>query len=533
MKYDQLKSDRGNFNNLWDEVSEMFLPRKSSVFDSKSVQGERKTKVFSSVGIHANEIHANAMHSMLTNPTIQFFEYTTGIPSLDTNVNVKKYLEARTEVTHNGLNDSNFHTEVHENYLDLGVFGTDILRMEEDDRDMIRFESRPVYEFVLQENEHGEVDQVGREKEFTGDQLLSKYGQEWIDKHFKGNFDQVEQYKRQLIADPVRKFTTIEFVQPKKLYERHKVEVTSNKAQIMGLVLKEHGMLIKESGFNEEIYAVSRLMKSSNEVYGRSYAMKSLPAMLSLNELMKIVIQSSQLNSKPTVTVPDDGGYPGFRIFPGAINYFRPGSERPEAFNPNSRHDISVEMLERLATEIKVAFMNDKLELPSFDRATTLEIQAKRDEDLRSMSPVLARQHKEKLIPLIRRVDAVFERAGAFQSLEVPKELEGQGITIKYNSAIARVQKSVLAENANKWLASMQMGMQMEETVKDNINFDNYAKYQAFALSAPAALLNSPEVIKQIRDQRAEQMQAQMEAEQAALQAETADKASGALQKLA
>ena len=529
-RFDQMNEEKSNWTNLFDEVLELYLPRKSFVFD-KTTQGQKKTRVVSSVGIQANEVHANALHSFLTNPTVQFFEYYTGDPQIDTDIEVKKFLDMRTELAHSVLNESNFHTEVHENYLDLGVLGTDVLRMEDDKDQIIRFEARPIYDYVIAENPYGVVDQVGREKLFTGDNIVRKYGTDWIEKFYADSPGMAQDFIQKLLKDTRQKFKIIEFIQPKEIYKNHKIKII-NRPFVMATVFAEKNMLIKQNGYNEELYAVSRLTKSSHEVYGRSHAMKTLPDMLSLNELQRVVIQGAQMNSKPPVVLTDDGGYPGFRMHPGAVNYRRPGADAPIAFNPNSRHDIGVDMLERLTTAVKNGFNNDKLELPNFQRATTLEVQAKRDEDLRSLSPMLARQHNEKLVPLVRRLDALCERAGIFKDLKIPKLLENKSIGIKYSSQIARVQKTVLAENANKWLASIQNAAQMNPEMIDNIDFDAFVKYQAFSLSAPSYLLRTEGDVQALRKQRADQQADQMEREAALQDSQTAKQSADALQKI-
>jgi hypothetical protein len=538
-KYEELHSERSNFQNLWDEVLELFLPRKSFVFTKNNAQGEKRTSnIFSSRGMQAAEMFANAMHTMLTNPTVQFMEYYSGFPDIDIDVDAKRFFDARTEIVHNILNSSNFQTEIHECYFDLATLGTDILRTEEDDVDVVRFESRPVFEYVLEENPRGLIDQLGREKQYTGIQLLRKFGESWIYDSFEGEAKQSlgDEYKRKLANGPsTEKHDVIEFIMPKEVYKIQEIE-TINRNHVMAIVMKKDKKLIKQEGYNEEIYSCSRLMKSSHEVYGRSHAMKSLPSMLTLNELRKMYLQAGQLGLKPPVMVTDDGTYPGFKIYPGAINYTRPGTERPTPFNSGVRIDISRELMIDVGEEIDKNFMLDKLELPSFQRATTAEVQAKRDEDLRLLSPMLARQHYEKLIPLIRRVDAICRRKGLFTGLKVPDIIKrkseelGEDITlsIKYSSAIARVQKNVLGDNANKWLGSLQLASQMNPEVLDNVNFDNFTKYQAFSFSAPSALLRGSEEVSAIRKDREEKQAEQMEQQMALMQAQTASQSAKA-----
>ena len=523
-RYGEMDSETHNWKERWEEVTEYFLPRKNKIYEhthNTHTRGDRRHNVIDSTGIRANEVFANAMHSMLTNPTIQFFEYSTGNPQLDGITAVRKYLEERGEIIHSLINESNFHTEIHECYLDLGVLGTDVLRVEEDDERIVNFESRPINEFRVKENAYGEIDQVGRVKLMDGHQILSKFGDKWIMDHFKDQFDgmdgyeeMAEDYKYKLIesAKKHERHEVIEFIQPKKIYKLDGMKVKSRKAHVMCYVLKKNKMLIKETGYNERIYSISRLMKSSGEHLGRSFAMSCLGDMMTLNELKKIIIQGAHFNVKPPILIPDDNTYGSFKLFPGAMNFVRPGtSDEIRPFNPNSNHNIGLDLLERLGTDIREAFLNDKLELPNLARTNQEGVRSTRDENLRHMSPILSRQHNEKLVPIIARVDAIAERRGLFDDLALPEELKGNSISINFTSAIARVQRKELAENANLLLGNVINLAQAKEdpTILDIIDEDAYVRYVGFGLSSPSKILRTKAEMEERMEQAKQQQEQQ------------------------
>ena len=159
-------------------------------------------------------------------------------------------------------------------------------------------------------------------------------------------------------------------------------------------------------------------------------------------------------------------------------------------------------------------------------------MKAVKEQDLRLLSPMLSRQHNEKLTPLIRRVDAVAERRGAFDSLEVPKELEGQSVSIAFSSAIARVQKTQLADNATRWFAAIEAMAQSKPEVLDWVNEDNFAKYMAQSLSTAGVLVRSSEEVADIREQRQAQQAQQLEMQQQAQEAQLAESGANVAQKM-
>ena len=178
-RFEQLKSNRINWEQHWQEIADYVLPRKDDIYKTRMV-GEKKgqNKVFDSTGIHANELLASALHGMLTNPSTQWFELSTGDEQLDQQDDVRLWLQSAVRQMHRVLNNSNFQTEIHEVYLDLGSFGTACMRIEEDEEDIIRFHSRPIYEAYIDQNNKGQVDTVYRSWMWSTRQIAQEFGEE-------------------------------------------------------------------------------------------------------------------------------------------------------------------------------------------------------------------------------------------------------------------------------------------------------------------------------------------------------------------
>ena len=67
-------------------------------------------------------------------------------------------LDEATRRIHAALNASNFQTEVHELYLDLGCFGTSAMFVEEDVRESLRFSTRALAEIFVAEDAQSRID---------------------------------------------------------------------------------------------------------------------------------------------------------------------------------------------------------------------------------------------------------------------------------------------------------------------------------------------------------------------------------------
>ena len=73
---DELKSQRMNFERLWQEVSELVLPRKAD-FTAVQAQGaKRGRKLFETTAVNAAELLAAGLHGLMTNPAGKWFSLT-------------------------------------------------------------------------------------------------------------------------------------------------------------------------------------------------------------------------------------------------------------------------------------------------------------------------------------------------------------------------------------------------------------------------------------------------------------------------
>jgi len=134
-----LKSDRQTWENHWQEIGDFVIPRRGEVTVKFSPGQKRNTQLFETTGQQSCILLAGALSSLLTNPQVQWFELLTGIPELDEDDDVRAYLQEATRRMANVFNNSNFHTQVHEMYLDLCSFGTGSMSIDEDDEMVARF----------------------------------------------------------------------------------------------------------------------------------------------------------------------------------------------------------------------------------------------------------------------------------------------------------------------------------------------------------------------------------------------------------
>ena len=176
-KVQALKATRGVWENHWQELTDHILPRKNTINITRT-DGEKRTwQLLDNSGVHSNELLAGALHGLMTNPDLPWFELTTGNEKMDAEDEVRGWLQRTARKMHNVMNNSNFQTEVHELYLDLGCIGTACMQVEEDEKDVVRYTTNFIAEYYIDESPYGFVDQVYREWKWSPAQIIARFGE--------------------------------------------------------------------------------------------------------------------------------------------------------------------------------------------------------------------------------------------------------------------------------------------------------------------------------------------------------------------
>lgn len=515
--YEHLKGKRVNWESHWKEIADFIIPNKDDIWGEFTV-GEKKTnKIYDSTGPHANEILASALHGMLTNPMTTWFGLASGDPEIDKDDDVRKYYQKTVQILHDTMNNSNFQTEVHEFYLDLCSFGTSVMIVEDDKEEVVRFQSRPVYQCYVMESSNGMIDSIFRRYELTYKQIVQKFG--------KDSFTEDE--NRSYSKDPTKAFEIIHGVFPKGDFNPFVSSMKNSKKFHSIHVFRDTKKVLKESGFFEFPYIVSRWTKLSHEVYGRSPGMKALPDIKMSNEVMKTTIRSAQKTVEPPMQAPDDGMVLPLRTAPGSINYYRAGSsDRIEPLVTGARVDFGLQFIENLQRKIEKAYFIDQLQLnPQGPQMTATEVMQRTEESLRLLGPVLGRQHHEFLKPLVDRVFNIAQRKGILPT--PPQILTDKPVKVQYSSMIARAQRASEADNINRVMTLTAPFMQISPDMADNINFDEMFRFAANLYNLPQDIIVDQEDVIENRKAKAQAMQEQQQAMAANQEADTVQKLRG------
>lgn len=500
-RWDSLKADRSTFESHWQECATYTLPQKDDVTNKQSPGAKRGQQVLDNTAIQANELLAGMLHGFLTNAAEAWFEFTTGDFKLDEDDDVRRWLKDCENRVMNVLINSNFQTEVHEMYLDLGCFGTAPMVIEEDERQIVRFTSRPVSQVCIDENYRGEIDTVIRQCEMSVREIAAMFGEKVLS----------EKMTKELKEKPDTKYCVLHAVYPREEAERLGLKPKKMLPFISQYVLKEEKKTIREGGFSEFPWVCPRWSKLSGEKYGRSPAMVALPESKLINKMAETIIKGAQKVVDPPLQVPSDGFVLPLNTKPGGVNYRMSGTGDRDEIKPilnDARIDFGFDVMESVRKRIRDAFYQNQLMLSDNNpQMTATEVNQRTEEKHRFLGPLVGRQQSEFLRPLIDRVFAIMLRRGMF--MEPPTKLQGKNIDVRYSSALMQLQREAKAIAIQRTVQDMVPFIQLDQSVADILDGEEAAREIARIRAAPARIIRNRDDIEEIRAARAKAQEQQ------------------------
>ena len=165
------------------------------------------------------------------------------------------------------------------------------------------------------------------------------------------------------------------------------------------------------------------------------------------------------------------------------------------------------------------AFFQDLMKLPD-KQMTAYEAGKWIEEYVREAAPVFEPMEAENA----QLMDGVFERAmekGAFE--EAPEELQGAEVNFEFETPLSQAYRELRAQQASQLVTDMAVQAEMAPDSLDNIDFDEVTRGRMENL--PVDWMRDPELVKQLRDSRAEAQAEEQAKQEMAVAADMALKA--------
>lgn len=475
-KVDGLKSGRANFEKLWQEVSELVLPRKADFAANSPAGVPRGRKLFETTAVNAAETLAAGLHGLMTNPAGKWFSLT--VPKFKDDPVVSKWVERAEQTVADEIvrPAAGFATNIHEVYLDLAVLGTAGLYVGwDEENDGLLFQSRFLGELFLEENAAGRVCGVYRVFKMTPEQIVKTWGKAALPEKLAAMVD----------AGSDGEFEIVHAVVPNVFYGRGGA---FDKKIASVYVLKNERAVLFSGGFDETPLFVARWGKACAEVYGRSPAMSVLPDIKMIQEMMKETIIAAQLANRPPLLVRDDDQFAPAATVPGGV--IRYTGEAPKAFVSGADSGVGLEIMNEIRGRIRQAFYNDRLTTIDDARMTATEVLQRAEEKMRLLGPVFGRLQTEMLSPMMARVFGLLVRHG---KMTLPAGVGFGDVKIDYVSPLSLAQKHLQASAVMRTLELAREFLSIQPDAAKVFNVPAAIRKIGEMYGAGAALFNAPE----------------------------------------
>jgi len=523
-RVEKLQAERRNWDNQWQEAAEYCRPTKTNITVIK-VSGEKvSTENYDATARNAVQVASAAIHSYMTNPASKWFGLRTKQKDLMDDKEVKMWFKAVEDTIYNVLNTSNFAQEVHEAYLDLFVFGTFCLYEEEDPKEFVRFYCRPLKEMLIAEGFDGRVDTAYRMIKMTARQAKQRWPESC------GSVVEEALTAKQ----PDKEVDFIHCVTPRE--ERDVKSKESKDMPFASVYLeksKQH--ICEEGGYIQFPYFITRFSKLAGDVWGYSPAMISMPDIKMLNAVTKTMIRSAQKIVDPPMQVPNNAYLLPLNTNPGGINFRiqRTADAEIKPIATGGNIPVGMDMVKDLRAAIQKAFFVDVFLMLNQQEGgvkTATEVNALVAEKMLIVGPVLGRLMSEFLNPLINRTFALLAERKALP--QVPEQLLDVEYVVDYISPLAKAQKYQEINSIQQLMALVGNMAQVFPSVLDKIDSDKTIDDAADIYGVNPELVRDGDEVSQMREERAEEEQAQKEMMMAQQVAETAKTGTEAMKNL-
>jgi hypothetical protein len=519
---EKLRSERSNWNQTLQEVSELVLPNRAAFTTTINPADNTHHKVFDTTAIWANEQLAAGLHGFVTPSTQRWLKMDLNNEELMEDDEVVNWLAMASDVAYKYIYqpNSNFVSMSHEMYLDLGCLGTSVMYIEERPSRLspLRFHTFHLAECVFDEDAEGQVNTLYRKFKWSVRKIVEKFPDTAPKKlHEMVEKGQNEEMEIILCVNPTE----------------------DSKKQALGFafdsvyVLVAEKVILSNKAFYEFPFAVPRWSKLSGEKMGRSPAMNCLYDIRMINEMSKTVLKSAQKIVDPPLMLPDEGFLMPIKTTPGGLNYYEAGREdRIEPLQTGGDVGLGLEMMNQRREQILRAFYLDSMKLQKENKEMTAYEAAQRtEENMRAMSPMVSRLQNEALDRIIGRTISIL---GRLQLLPpAPKQIQGLDYRVEYMSPVTRALKMAGMTGIQRMIQVVAPFMEIKPDAADKIDVDQIIDYAASTLDVPVKLIRTDKEVGDIRQQRAAEQQKQAEAEQAEVMAGAAQKGGKAMESMA
>lgn len=514
--HSQLTSDE-EFTNaltLSQDVSSIFLPRRSDITDKKSTgRTGWYNEIYEPAPINAVTTLASGQYDILF--TGDWFR--THAPSENPTDEEKEAYDVIGNTMRKHIDKSNFALEVQEFLTDRSAIHTSAMLIEWN-KGRLRHTFIPFGKYAIAEDDEKNVDTLDRWFELTALQAKKK---------FNLDDDQLPMSVQDALKSPStwnKKFSFVHMIHPNT--EAVEGSEHKNDKKWKSVYFLEGGEdndgFVREGGYDEQPFVVSRFNRYGGSPYGTGPCHQELSRGYTLQVMKR---DFTALGERIT--------NPGFLRLAGHgdsdIDPYRTNEiSEEEAINGYPREiqyannvQLPFELFERDIKGLKESLFNDLFELLRSDmqrEKTAYEVSKLLEEQVGRAAPTFNRLNDEVLEVYLTRAFGILSRNGQFpreavQAVGIPvgeNEYELADPKIEFTSKLAMMMKAVKSNSVQSWMVENQFWLNLHPEKIDNIDIDGQLRDSWEDNGLPQNRLVPTDARDEGRAARAEQEQAMM-----------------------
>ena len=436
-RFGQAKSRKDLWIELYRDAQDYAAPQRET-FDEEW-KGHRKDGsqlVFDSTAQDSIMTGVSNLHSSLVPPMKRWIELKAGT-ALQGDSQYDKALESITEVLFSHLHNSNFDTQVSESFQDLFIGTGALLAFEGTPQQPFNFVNVPLSQLYLEEGPNHRIDTAFRLFAMTARNIEKQ----WPDA-------QVHEELRDIIDEsPDKELKFIEATLPEKveLYDRNEADIVEVDGYKYYVIEENSKQIIVERAMRSSPWIIFRWANLPGEIYGRGPVLTALPAIKTLNEQVKILLQAASIATLGMYTVADDGvvNMDNIKLGGGAlIPVTSNGSQvqgptlapLPTPGNPN----LAQLVIESQQAQIKRILFGDPLGDVNLPVKTATEISLRQQELSKRIGSAFGKLQYEFISPLVNRLLDILDSLGLIDLGEF--KVDGNTLAIEHISPLAQAQ---------------------------------------------------------------------------------------------
>jgi hypothetical protein len=510
-----LITDRMSFWVHWREIADYLIPRRYKwlITPNQATRGSPiNQRIIDNTGTRALNVLAAGMMSGMTSPGRPWFRLILDDPDLSDAPAVRIWLDEVANRIRTVLGESNFYTSLGTILEDFGAFGTAAMIIYEDFEDVIRCYPSCAGEYYLANSDRLAVDTFYRLFVMTTAQVARKFGTETVSVNVKAAL----QTKGAALS---RELMIAHAIEPNDT-------AIDGAAGIRGMPYREvywewgqgQDMILSRRGFHECPFIAPRWSIVGNDAYGRSPGMDALGDIKQLQVQQKRKAQAIDKMVNPPMLADVSLKNEPASLLPGGVTYIadKQGQGFKPAYEVNPRLGEMTEDLKECQARVEKTFFKDLFlmisELETVRSAT--EIDARKEEKLIQLGPVIERYENEALDPALGRVFNIMLRAGLLPP--IPQELRGQHLRMEYISILAQAQRAAMTVGMERLVAFVGRVAAVNPDAFDNLDVDEAIDEYADHLGVSPKMVRPLAEVMKIRAARAKQQQAQAMMQQTA-----------------